>query len=148
MHSERVLSMLLRAQSRFSNKARVSFRASLLASVHCLMISWTWPGRKNDGGRVQEAGLAHSKCPQFTWCRSRMGVPSQPRTAESCDRYSQVPLLFPDLQHAASGGPSSSSMRVSIAVTRSSSSSIEIPFIFHCRSHRKRFESYQRSSIP
>ena len=43
---------------------------------------------------------------------------------------------------------SSSSMQASILVTRSSSFSIEIPFIFCCRSHRKMFETCQRSSIP
>ena len=36
-------------------------------------------------------------------------------------------------------------MRTSMAVTCLSSSSIEIPFIFRCGSHRKMFENYQRS---
>ena len=59
-----------------------------------------------------------------------------------------LPSLFPDLQHAASGGPviilNASKY---IAMMRSPSSAIEIPSIFRFRSHRQMFKIWQRSSI-
>ena len=100
-------------RSSFSYEGRVSFGVSLLGSIPRWMIS-LYLRQENLGRLVHPAGLAHSQRPQFTWRRSvQTGVPSQPRTAGSCDQHTQLPglsrflhpSLFPDHQRAASRGP-------------------------------------------
>ena len=59
-----------------------------------------------------------------------------------------LPLLFRTSNARPVGDLSSLSMRANMVVIRSSSSSIEIPFIFPCRLHRKVFETCQRSPVP